>query len=375
VRITALAFALVALAAPAGAQTSQPALSGEGAPIIPIATDDDFARMVEQTVSVAIVPAYRDLADSTAKLAEAVRTVCAAPDPGARTTLDQAFDATLVAWAAVDFLHFGPMGSEGRYERFAYWPDVHGTGARQLRQFLASKDTTLIAPGAVAKQSAALQGLPALEQLLYVGDKALLSASAPEDFRCALASTVAENMDAIAQDAVVGWTGENGWAELIGKPGSENPVYRTHTEAATEVLKAILTGLEQLRDQKIMPAVGDTPENAKASRAPYSDSGHTTEYLKAGSESLQRFVAASGILEMLPEDQDGYAASALFEFSNLDNALDGAGDDIAAALSDPKLRGKLAYSGIVLASIRDLFQKHIAVAAGLSPGFNSLDGD
>jgi predicted lipoprotein len=78
---------------------------------------------------------------------------------------------------------------------------------------------------------------------------------------------------------------------------------------------------------------------------------------------------------MLPEDQDGYAASALFEFSNLDHALDGAGGDIAAALADPQLRSKLAYAGIVLTSLRDLFQRHIAVAAGLTPGFNSLDGD
>ena len=78
---------------------------------------------------------------------------------------------------------------------------------------------------------------------------------------------------------------------------------------------------------------------------------------------------------MLPEDQDGYAASALFEFSNLDNALGAAGPTSTAALADPKLRSKLSYAAIVLASLRDLFQKHIAVAAGLSPGFNSLDGD
>ncbi len=369
--VLALAIAL-GIAGPARAAT---VLSGEGAPIVPLATEDDYARLVEQTVRIYIVPAYRDLADATGKLTKAVRDYCAAPEAKGRETLDTAFATTLVDWAAVDFLHFGPMGSEGRYERFAFWPDVHGTGTRQLRQLLANEDQSLIAPGALAQQSAAVQGLPTLELLLYSGSKALLNDAAPADFRCALAAAVADNLDSIASDAVVGWTGEKGWSALITKPSNDNPVYRTHTEAATEILKAILTGLEQMRDQRILPAVGTTPEDAKASKAPYSRSGHTMAYLKAESEALQRFVAASGMLEILPEDQDGYAASALFEFSNLDDALDAAGPDIGEALADPKLRGKLVYATIVLASLRDLFQKHIAVAAGLSPGFNSLDGD
>ena len=186
---------------------------------------------------------------------------------------------------------------------------------------------------------------------------------------------MAENLDAIANEVVVGWTGEKGWATLIEAPGPDNPVYRTHAEATTEILKAILTALEQMRDQRILPAVGATPDDAKASRAPYYLSGHTMDYLVAGSTELQRFVGASGLLEILPEDQDGYAASVLFEFSNLDNALHGAGTDIAAALADPQTRSKLTYAAIVLKSIRDLFQSHIAVAAGLTPGFNSLDGD
>ena len=46
-------------------------------------------------------------------------------------------------------------------------------------------------------------------------------------FRCALATAVAENVDAIAGDALNGWTGDKGWAALIEKPGGDNPVYRT----------------------------------------------------------------------------------------------------------------------------------------------------
>lgn len=368
-------FVLAALLAVPLSASAQTMPSAGGVPAGPAAKEDDYARLVSRSVSGYIVPAYQALAETTGKLATAVGDYCAAPDATGRDALGNAFAATLVAWAGVDFLHFGPMGSEGRYERFAYWPDVHGTGARQLRQFLASEDTALVAPGALATKSAAVQGLPALEQLLYPGAKALLNDASPDRFRCALAGAVAGNMDAIAKDAVAGWAGDSGWDTLIEKPSDDNPVYRTHAEAATEILKAILTGLEQMRDQRLAPAVGATPADAKASLAPYYRSGQTIAYLEASSAALQRFVDVSGMLDLLPDDQKDYASSARFEFGNLDAALAAAGPDITAALADPLRRSKLNYADIVLASLRDLFQRHIAVAAGLSPGFNSLDGD
>jgi predicted lipoprotein len=363
--------AFAALPAAGAAQT----LSAEGAPIVPVATEADYARLVRSTVDEYVIPSHRRLADATAELAERVQGMCTEPSAADRDAIDGTFAATLVAWAGVDFLRFGPMAREGRYERFAFWPDPHGTGERQLRQLLARKDPASTEPGALAAQSAAVQGLPALERLLYSGKSALLDDGAPDAFRCALAGTVTENMATLAREALAGWEGTDGWAALMENPGEGNPVYRTHAEAAREVLKAILTGLEQLRDQRLLPAVGATPAEAKASRAPYHRSGHTLAYLAASSAALQDFAAASGLLELIPGDQEGYASSVRFEFKNLDAALAAAGPDIGTALTDRQKRGKLVYATIVLKSLRDLFERHIAVGAGLSPGFNSLDGD
>ena len=77
----------------------------------------------------------------------------------------------------------------------------------------------------------------------------------------------------------------------------------------------------------------------------------------------------------MPASQASYGSSADFEFSNLKRGVAGAGPDLQAALDDPQLRSKLSYASIVLQSLRDLFQRHVAVWAGLSPGFNALDGD
>ena len=363
---------LLVLLASAKAQAQ---MSGEGTPIVPTATEADYARIVEQAVSGYIVPAYAQLDAATDVLASAIEDFCAAPNPVKERTLRTAFDGTIRAWAEVDFLRFGPMAQDGRYERFAFFPDVHGTGARQIRGFLVSQDEKLLKPGGLAGQSAAVQGLPALESLIFAGKAALLQPAPPEPFRCTLAVAVAKNMQAIAGDGLAGWKGENSWATLIETPGPDNPVYRTHAEAMTEILKAILTGLEQVRDHRLMPALGETPEKAKASRAPYNSSGDALLYVAASVEALQRFADISGILALLPPSQSSYGNSVDFEFANLKRTLADASPDLGKALADPQLRAKLRYATIVLKSLRDLFQRHVAVWAGLTPGFNSLDGD
>ncbi len=363
-----VAFALLLLAGSASAQ-------GESGGPAPTATEADYAAVVETAVTKYILPGYQDLAAGTGNLVASTEKFCAAPDVATRNALAAAFATTVQAWAGVDFLRFGSMAWGGRYERFAFFPDVHGTGARQLRRFLAEEEESLLQPGALAGQSAAVQGLPALESLLYAGSKALLTVDEPESFRCALTLAIAENMNEIASGALAGWQGADGWASLIRAPGAQNPVYRTHAEAMTEILKALLTGLEQVRDHRLLPAVGETPEDAKASRTPYNLSGQALAYLAASAAALERFANVSGILSLAPESAKWIASSVAFEFANLKRALDAVGSDLAAALADPDRRAKLTYATIVLASLRDLFQNRLAPAAGITSGFNSLDGD
>ena len=92
-------------------------------------------------------------------------------------------------------------------------------------------------------------------------------------------------------------------------------------------------------------------------------------------DALERFVDASGILGLVPEQEKWIVGSVAFEFGNLKRALGEAGPDLEAALADPAKREKLTYAAIVLASLRDLFQNRLGPAAGISGGFNSLDGD
>ena len=356
--------ALFMLAAPVAPVTAQEA---PGAPT--------YAAVVDRAISGYVVAAYERLQATTHDLVSHTEDFCLAPGDETKAALAEGFAATVAVWAGVDFFRFGPMAVDARYERFAFWPDRHGTAARQLRRFLADEDPALLEPGALEKQSAAVQGLPALESLLHTGSKALMSAEILSEFRCNLAMAIAGNMDRIASQALADWTGAAGWATLMRAPGNDNPVYRTDQEAMTEFLKAILTGLEQMRDHRLSPALGATLDEARATRAPYKRSGEALPYLSASADALEAFVAASGIMALLPEDEGWMANSVAFEFSNLKNALADAGPDLEAALADTQKYQKLKYAEIVLTSLRDIFQRRFAPVVGLTQGFNALDGD
>ena len=142
---TSLAL-LLALAASAGAQT---ATMEEGTPSATVAAEDHYRRVVARAVDDYIIPAYSRLQGATGELGPALSDLCLFDGDHERFSVAHAFSSTIEAWAGVDFLRFGPMAQEGRYERFAFFPDVHGTGARQLRRFLATEDEALLKPGAL----------------------------------------------------------------------------------------------------------------------------------------------------------------------------------------------------------------------------------
>jgi predicted lipoprotein len=339
------------------------------------AQNSNYAAIVQRTISGYIVPAYQRLLIATTNLTKATDAYCAGPGEESKAAFTAAFAETVQAWAGVDFLRFGPMAREGRFERFSFWPDVHGTGARQLRQMLSAEDASLLQPGGLDRQSAAVQGFPALESLMFLPDKGVLASNSESPYRCSLALAVARNMNTIAALALAGWTGSESWAALMEKPGASNPVYATSSEAMTEILKAILTGIEQDRDLKIQPALGKTEAEAQPGRAPFPLAGQTLPYLRGSIQALKSFIDTSEVLMLLPASEQTIVSSYEAGFRALAETLDSAGDDFKAAIVEPDSRVKLAQLPDTLASLRDLFHYKLFPTLGLSAGFNALDGD
>jgi predicted lipoprotein len=212
--------------------------------------------------------------------------------------------------------------------------------------------------------------------LLFGASNGLLAAAQPDPTRCALAQAIAANLAAIAAAANADWQGDTGWRALMLSPGPDNPVYLDPNEPVADILRSLLQGLEVLRDQRIQPARGPMPEAAKASRAPYWRSGSTIAYWRASADALLRYAMAAGLTDLAPKPTgNALKREAEFEFENLRKALGALAPPLDKALTDPKSREKLGYAMIVLESLRSIYRNQLPGAAGLSPGFNALDGD
>ncbi len=320
-----------------------------------------------------IRPGYHAFRQSTAELADAGKALCEAPSPQALEKGRQAFGRTVDAWSRIEVVRFGPVTEDNRLERVLYWPDRKGAGLKQVQAALAAKDPSASDAAALAGKSVAMQGLGALEFVLYgTGADALATGDA---YRCAYGLAIAGNLDAIAAGLDAAWSAPDGFAKVWANPSAGNPLFRDGTEAVTELMEVFVNGTELVRDVRLGGFLGKQAGEDKARQAVFWRAGKTVGALAGNLDGMRALFEASTLAGALPSDQAWMGKEALFEFANAARAAAGAAGPIDRVLADPEKRAKLAYFGLVTSSLSDIFGTQMSGALGLTAGFSSLDGD
>lgn len=322
--------------------------------------------LVQNVLEKHIIPHMNEFHHTAAGLPELVSRVCETGDDATREELGGQFRKVVDAWAGIWYLRFGPLEQSSQRDRFAFWPDPRGVMQRQLRQTLANKDAAVIAPGGLAKQSAAIQGLPALEVLLTDKETPLAPGEAAQ-YRCALASAIAQNLDDIARAIADGWTKEGGWKDKMLRPGSDNDTYKEPAEAANEIMKSLLTGLQLTGDVLVKPRL-----DAKFSGGAFEKANASKDFYRHTVASLDEMYEVSGIESYLPEDKDWARnwAGGTWRAIKASDGTGGTAQGVAKADAPPLKELMSRISGM-----RQLLSKEMIPAAGLTVGFNELDGD
>lgn len=331
------------------------------------------AAIVMAAVDSYIVPGLEKLAGSTKALAESVEAACRdGSKPGATTDAKAKFAAAIAEWAALEFVRMGPTSEKSRGERLFFWPDPKGYTLRQLSQTLAAPAPT----PEIATASAAIQGLGALELLLYDDKLAITADAEKRPARCAVAGAIANNIVKIAAELNDGWTAPDGFRLKVLTPGSDNPLYKDASETGRDVLKAIVTGIELETSRFVTPefeAAAATPP--KRARLPFEKSGLSSAYLAAALDGLSRLFDATGLITYAGDDKAWMVKFSETTFKDLSkdalsfNAAKTAppGDETRLAIAK-----KLKFG---LNGMRQIIVRELAPAADLTLGFNELDGD
>lgn len=340
----------------------------------PAAAAVKASEIIQRAIDGFVRPAYASLHQHAETLTRSMRNLCAAPSQKELDAARAAFSVTVDAWSVAEIIGFGPIKENNRLERMLYWPDRKSIGLKQVQAALAGKDPTATDPVQLAGKSVAMQGLGALEFVLY-GDGAETLAGRDDPYRCAYGAAVAGNIETMAGDVSDAWNKPDGFAALWANPGPQNALYRDGTEAVTELVGVFVNELEMVRDVRLKGFFGGSPETDRPKQAIYWRSGNTTRSLAGNLSGMDALFQASRLGNALPPDARWMAESIHIQLANGAADATSVEGPIAKALADPALRQKLDHFSLVTSSLTTLIGTRLTAEFGLTAGFSSLDGD
>jgi len=335
----------------------------------------DVGAITDAVIEHHLIPSYERLGMEIEILGADFADLCAAPSAKALARTRASFANVVEGWSRISHVQFGPVVEENRYERLHFWPDRRGIGLRQARTLVAGEDEALLAPGALVAQSVAVQGLGAVEVVLFAAGADAMAAPPVDSYRCRYGRAVAAAMQKVVAEIADGWFDPDRYARLLRRPGPENPIYRDDDEVLAEYVGTLAHGFETIRDRKLLPILGANAGAAKPKLAAFWRSGLTLQALEAEFAGLANLLEVSGLGLALSEDDRWMAGSAMFEFRNAARTFGELPDDLTEALTVTEARGKTTYLVILTRSLQRLIGENIASALGLTVGFSALDGD
>ncbi|WP_349369180.1 imelysin family protein [Salinarimonas sp.] len=337
--------ALLALAAPAAAQPLDPQAA---------------AIRAAETV---LVPGYAGLAVAAADQRAAWNEACEAPAPRDLAPLDEAFHAVADAWAGVEAVRTGPIADAFRFERMAFWPERRNAAARALAQLEGLDDEALLAPDRFVETSVAGQGLTALERLLFEEDSrtALAEGGDRQERLCAIGEAITAALARVTDEVAQAWR-----AETLPEWRSDADAAR---RAASRLVTDLLTGLQAVEDLKLGLPLGESLDDARATRAEMWRAGRSARQIALNLAGLEALVVA------LAGDAETVAQDTLRALAQAQRLAREGPSDIGEAAADSDRRSRVLLLQGAVATARSAAAAEIPPALGVVTGFNALDGD
>ena len=345
------------------------------------ARDRAYRRLNESFVERHVLPRYARLADATGALDAAARRFC--EGPASIEEVRTAFHAAADAWHDAEHLRFGPIESRLRAERLAFWPDPRNTTGRQLAELLAGRDPATLTPEGFLRASAAVQGLPAVERLLFDQGAEAAFRSGGDDAvrRCQVLLAITRNAAAIAGEVQQEWTaGDAAYARRFTAPGPGNAVYPEPKDATGDVLKSLHGSLERVASLKLTKPLGTSLATVRPTLAEEWRSGRALRdvrlnlaaaralYLGEGEGGLGEFVReVAGAPELDARLRRGFDAAIA--------AADRITEPLETAMKTPRTRPPVERLLKEVRALRHAVAERLTTALGVPLGFNALDGD
>lgn len=336
------------------------------------AASPDFAAFNARFAAKFVLPAFDVLAKETDAFAETADAFCAAPDTAGLDRVKQGFNDVSDAWAGAQQFRLGALAQGQRSERFSYWPERRNIVEKQLSALLAGNDKAELAADRFATASVAIQGLPALERIIYGGDHGQDFLQGENAMRhCAVVVAIAHNLKAISAETKSAWE-----ATLEDPAKAASPFTAEAAEAVAQSYTNLLTIMQIVVDQKIGAPLGADAESARPKSAEQWRSGRSLRNIARNLiTARQSVLGPGGFADLLGAGQAALKDGLAKAFDDAIDAAKAAGDDLSVAILRQDKRMPVTSLLVKVNHLRDLLRQQVPPAMGITLGFNELDGD
>ena len=351
-----------------------PAMAQETAPTVGTLDVAQVPSVMARAVDDFIRPGYRHFTERATAMQGSMQTLCGTPSSETLDGAHKAFGDVVEAWSRIEIVRVGPVIEGNRFERILFFPDRKGTGLKQVQAALAKPDPSVTSVETLKVKSVAMQGLGALEFVLFGTGSEILETS-EGSYRCQYGTAIAANLERLGSELTAAWDAPDGVAAAWKTPGPDNPLYRDEAEAAKELLGVLVHAAETIRDQRIEQFYKGDPKKALPRQAIYWRSGNTFRSITANIEGLRDLLDTSGMVDLLAEDNRSVVSSTDFVARSLSRVSADIKPDVAAVFEDPAQIAKLDF---LLLNSRDLILRlnnDLGGGIGLAAGFSFSDGD
>jgi predicted lipoprotein len=332
-----------------------------------------------------VIPAYRHLSQSAEALNQQSIESCEQPNDASFNQLRERFTTYVDSWMAIELFRSGPVEYLYRQNRIQYWPDKHGVVGRQLRQLLAAQNVTELDHSAFIQLSVGVQGITALEILLYQKKALELFTITTEagQFHCRFIQAISHNQQFMVQGLVDDWQRQvDGYRNLLLGNNNDSQAPR---DIGIDILRLIYGEILAIKTLKLGRPLDESIDKAKPRRAELWLSGLSQSNIRRNLQAVAKFFEPTSRVynfydlennggnqtetnQSIAEKIDQLIAQSQQQLAQLSLPID-------ESVSDEVNRQVLLSMVESLGQVAIQIERYTNVVYQSPLGFNSFDGD
>lgn len=317
---------------------------------------------------------YMDLQTQSAMLSAASAAYCESPTELGFSELRAQWIDTFLSWGKAQWLNQGPVDEDDQFQRIEAWPTADSDRVMQAVEQLLVNAPAEVDEVYIANSPTQVQGFPALEYLLFSGEKITLSAR-----QCDLLIAISNNVRTMTARIDTEWI--DVYSSLLKSP-MPGFGFSSQNESMNFLMNQYLNLLIVVKDNKLGAPLGFDKEGERGVYVPQASQAWISK------QSLSAITANMEVLQELFRNEESFGIDdylVSLEQAAVSEEIQGKIAVIITQLGELQNMDLLLYEDIEDDVFVSLFERikelEVAVKTKLFPSigatitFNFNDGD